>query len=129
MKAWYLKSLRPEDPRPPDDDPAVVDLHLCSLSSKLAPTRSVATFVGVTYSGEAGCCRHERVLFRFRGARVLTVHNGHLRESPRMRARARRARAPGVGAAHRGDDGLEWIYVLLLVGARHESLMVFRTLE
>ena len=115
LQAWDPGSLRPDDPFTyrATTLPSF-DRNLRSLSGKLAPTCLVAHVRGVTYAEEAVVADTNLHPFRFRGARVVLAHNGHLRQFARMRYSLVEHVRPDLAERIEGTTDSEWIYALIL---------------
>ena len=69
---------------------------------------------GVTYTDEAVVADTNLHPFRFRGARVVLAHNGHLRQFARMRYSLVEHVRPDIAELIEGTTDSEWIYALIL---------------
>ena len=115
MVAWDPCSVRAEDPfayratRLP-----AFDRNLRNLAVKLAPTCMIAHVRGVTNSGHEMVAETNLHPFRFRDARVVLAHNGHLRQFASMRYDLVRHIRPDLAQSIQGTTDSEWIYALVL---------------
>jgi glutamine amidotransferase len=115
MAAWDPRSFHAEDPftyrTPTLPD---FDRNLRNLSAKLAPSCLVAHVRGVADGEHATVAETNLHPFRFRDARVVLAHNGHLREFARMRFDLLEHIRPDLAQAISGRTDSEWIYALVL---------------
>ena len=115
MVAWDPRSVDADEPflyhttTLPD-----FDRNLRSLSSKLAPTCLVAHVRAVADGEHATVAAANLHPFRFRDARVVLAHNGHLREFARMRYYLLEHVRPEIAQEISGTTDSEWIYALVL---------------
>lgn len=115
MVAWDPRSVRAEEPfvyrvtTLPD-----FDRNLRNLGAKLAPTCLVAHVRGVSDGADDSVAETNLHPFRFRDARVVLAHNGHLREFARMRYDLLRHIRPEVAQSISGTTDSEWIYAMVL---------------
>jgi glutamine amidotransferase len=115
MAAWDPRSFHAEDPFTyrtttlPE-----FDRNLRSLSGKLAPSCLVAHIRGVAEGEHATVAEPSLHPFRFRDARVVLAHNGHLREFARMRYDLLEHIRPDLAQGISGTTDSEWIYALVL---------------